>query len=67
MVTQLGERGLGSAIIPASTTGPGLRAVPITDPVLSSRLEFAWGPSAASPTARMLVQHVRSGAAGRDL
>jgi DNA-binding transcriptional LysR family regulator len=67
MVARLAERGLGIAIAPASTTGPTLRALPIIDPTLSSRLEFARRPPVASPAARMLVEHVRSNAAGRDL
>jgi DNA-binding transcriptional LysR family regulator len=78
MVARLAERGLGIAVTPSSTVsraassgvsaaasstmGPGLRAVPITEPGLSSRLEFAWNPAVRGPAARMLAEHARSAA-----
>lgn len=59
MVARLAERGLGIAIIPASTAGPALCSLPITGPQLSSRLEFAWSPPVLGPAARMLIEHAR--------
>ena len=65
MVAQLAERGLGVAILPASAAPDGaLRALPIGEPQLRSRLELAWNPSAAhSPAARALIEHTRASAA----
>lgn len=62
MVARLAERGLGIAIIPASTAGPALRSLSITDPQLSSRLEFAWSPPVLSPAARMLIEQAQASA-----
>jgi len=65
MVAQLAERGLGVAILPASAAPDGaLRALPIGEPQLRSRLELAWNPAAAhSPAARALIEHTRAFAA----
>ncbi len=65
MVAQLAGRGLGVAILPASVALDGaLRALPIGEPRLHSRLELAWNPSAAhSPAARALIEHTRASAA----
>jgi DNA-binding transcriptional LysR family regulator len=62
MVAQLAERGLGVAILPASAAPDGaLRALPIGEPQLRSRLELAWNPAAAhSPAARALIEHTRA-------
>jgi DNA-binding transcriptional LysR family regulator len=66
MVAQLAERGLGVAILPASAAPDGaLRALPIGEPQLRSRLELAWNPAAAhSPAARALIDHTRASAPG---
>lgn len=64
MVTQLAARGLGVAIVPASAAGPELRAMPVSGPALSSRLEFAWNPDVRGPAARTLIGHARSVAEG---
>lgn len=64
MVARLAERGLGIAITPASTTGPGLRTLPITNPPLSSRLEFAWNPVTPSPAAQMLIEQAQATCTG---
>jgi DNA-binding transcriptional LysR family regulator len=65
MVAQLAQRGLGVAILPASAAPEeALRALPIGEPQLRSRLELAWNPSAAhSPAARALIEHTRASAA----
>jgi DNA-binding transcriptional LysR family regulator len=65
MVAQLAERGLGVAILPASAAPDGaLRALPIGEPQLRSRLELAWNPAAAhSPAARALIEHTRASTA----
>jgi DNA-binding transcriptional LysR family regulator len=62
MVAQLAERGLGVAILPASAAPHGaLRALPIGEPQLRSRLELAWNPSPAhSPAAKALIEHTRA-------
>ena len=65
MVAQLAERGLGVAILPASAVPDGaLRALPIGEPQLRSRLELAWNPAAHSPAARALIDHTRASAPG---
>ncbi len=65
MVAQLAQRGLGVAILPASAAPEeALRALPIGEPQMRSRLELAWNPSAAhSPAARALIEHTRASAA----
>jgi len=62
MVAQLAQHGLGVAILPASAAPEGaLRALPIGEPQLHSRLELAWNPLAArSPAARALIEHTRA-------
>ena len=62
MVAQLAQRGLGVAILPASAAPEGaLRALPIGEPQLHSRLELAWNPLAArSPAARALIEQTRA-------
>jgi DNA-binding transcriptional LysR family regulator len=81
MVAQLGQRGLGVAILPASAApavsavpavsatpgapGGALRALPICEPPLRSRLELAWNPSAAhSPAATALITRARAVSGG---
>jgi DNA-binding transcriptional LysR family regulator len=57
-VAQLAVRRLGVAILPGSLAAlePELHAVPITAPVLRSRIELAWKPDVtASPAARALI------------
>jgi DNA-binding transcriptional LysR family regulator len=65
MVAQLAQCGLGVAILPASAAPVGaLRALPIGEPQLRSRLELAWNPLAArSPAASALIEHTRASAA----
>ena len=67
-VAQLGARGLGVAILPASLAAlypDTLVAVPVTHPVPHSRLEFAWRAGAAtSPAARALIALASSGTSG---
>jgi DNA-binding transcriptional LysR family regulator len=64
MVAQLAQRGLGVAILPASAAPDGaLRALPIVEPRLRSRLELAWSRSAAqSPAATALITRARAAA-----
>jgi DNA-binding transcriptional LysR family regulator len=63
MVTRLAGLGLGVGIVPASVRPPddlALRVVPIR-PEIRSRLELAWSPdAAASPAARVLIEHTRA-------
>ena len=64
MVARLGGMGLGVAIVPASTPRSGdfgVRALEIRRPQVRSRLELAWNPAAAaSPAARVLIEHARA-------
>ena len=70
MVLHLAARGLGLAVVPASTAaattaaaGPenAPRILRITDPRIRSRLELAWNPApSANPAARILVEHART-------
>jgi len=61
MVAQLAALGLGVAVLPASVAAPGPLHVLEVGPRLTSRLEFAWNPAAAtSPAARALVGQARS-------
>lgn len=63
MMAQLASRGLGIAVLPESTAndaGEDLDAVVISAPEIRSRLELIWkSEAAASPAAKMLVQHVK--------
>ena len=70
VVAGLAERGLGVAILSESMAGAhpeALHAAPITDPIMTSRLELAWstGP-AIGPAASALVRHVRDAFAVRS-
>ncbi|MFB9907579.1 LysR family transcriptional regulator [Allokutzneria oryzae] len=59
MLERLAMRGMGVAILPGAA-GPELCAIPVVEPELRSRLDFAWrtdGP--AAPAARAFVDHVR--------
>jgi DNA-binding transcriptional LysR family regulator len=64
MVARLGGMGLGVAIVPASTPRSGdlgVRVLQIRRPQVRSRLELAWNPAAAaSPAARVLIEHARA-------
>ncbi len=65
MVAQLAGRGLGVAILPASTPSSAALHVLRVTPQVCSRLELAWNPSAAhSPAARALIGHARASASG---
>jgi DNA-binding transcriptional LysR family regulator len=69
MAVNLAARGLGAAIVPASTAamaapptpGPAnIRVLPITNPPVRSRLELAWTPAPpANPAARVFIDHAR--------
>ncbi len=74
MVVHLAARGLGAAVVPASTAtiatatitsapdhaAEPIRVLPITDPAVRSRLELAWNPApAANPAAHVLIDHAR--------
>jgi DNA-binding transcriptional LysR family regulator len=64
MVTQLAALGLGAAVVPASTAQShhaALHVLQITQPQIRSRLELVWDPAvAASPAARVLIEHART-------
>jgi DNA-binding transcriptional LysR family regulator len=63
MVAQLASRGLGLAILPASTArvhSPALHVLQLGRTPVRSRLELAWNPATAtSPAAAALVEHAR--------
>ncbi|HEU5418674.1 MAG TPA: LysR substrate-binding domain-containing protein [Streptosporangiaceae bacterium] len=64
MVAQLAGRGLGVAILPASSARahePALHILAIGRPPVRSRLELAWHPATAtSPAAVALIEHARA-------
>ena len=70
MVIQLAARGLGLAVVPASTVpaaagngteGNAPRILRITDPRIRSRLELAWNSApSANPAARVLIEHAQA-------
>jgi DNA-binding transcriptional LysR family regulator len=64
MVARLAGMGLGVAILPASipqSQNLPLHVLPIRRPPIRSRLELAWNPAAAaSPAARVLIEHTRA-------
>jgi DNA-binding transcriptional LysR family regulator len=65
MVVHMAARGLGLAVVPASTANaPGIlqtRILQITSPRIRSRLELAWNSApSANPAARVLVEHART-------
>jgi DNA-binding transcriptional LysR family regulator len=64
MLARLAAMGLGMAILPASTPQAldlPLHVLPVSGAHIRSRLELAWNPAAAaSPAARVLVDHTRA-------
>jgi DNA-binding transcriptional LysR family regulator len=65
MVVHMAARGLGLAVVPASTANaPGIlqtRILQITSPRIRSRLELAWNSApSANPAARVLIEHART-------
>lgn len=64
MVLHLAARGLGLAVVPASTAAAPAsapRVLQITNPRIRSRLELAWNSApSANPAARILVEHART-------
>lgn len=65
MVVQMAARGLGLAVVPASTANapqtPQAQTLRIASPQIRSRLELVWNsvPS-ANPATRVLVEHAKA-------
>ena len=65
MVVHMAARGLGLAVVPASTaSAPQVlqtRILQITSPGIRSRLELAWASApSANPAARVLIEHAKT-------
>ena len=70
MVVHMAARGLGLAVVPASTANAPLtvqtrtlqtRILQVISPWIRSRLELAWNSApSANPAARVLIEHAKT-------